>query len=351
MRTIRLGETGLSSSVLGFGCSALLGRSGRKESLQALGAAWDCGITFFDTARSYGYGESEALLGEFLKTRRDRAIVSTKFGILPSPQPLWKQVAKPVARAVLTVAPAARGAIRRKTAKEFTAGHFTVGVLEKSLHASLTKLKTDYVDLLFMHAAPASALENHELLRALEKLVQAGKVKIAGISADPDVIALALQKRPRPLHAVQFPCNIFDLSAAGAVGAAAGKGWAAVANHPFGGVQRVQESRAVLREIAHTPSTPPSLQAKLGEVDDAVLADVVLNIVTRTPGVQVVVPAMMKAPHLRTNVNAITNSRFSSDQIDWLRRTISLRHAEVSHLHAEKMRAHSAERSTGRRSG
>ena len=53
-------------SVLGFGCAALMGRVGRRDSLAALAAAQDAGINFFDTARSYGYGESEALLGQFL---------------------------------------------------------------------------------------------------------------------------------------------------------------------------------------------------------------------------------------------------------------------------------------------
>jgi aryl-alcohol dehydrogenase-like predicted oxidoreductase len=56
----------------------------RKESLAALGAAHEAGITFYDTAWSYGCGESEALLGEFLRMRRESVVVSTKFGILPA---------------------------------------------------------------------------------------------------------------------------------------------------------------------------------------------------------------------------------------------------------------------------
>ena len=69
-------------SVLGFGCAALMGRASRGESLKALGTALDAGITFFDTARSYGYGASEGLLGQFLQGRRDKVILCTKFGIL-----------------------------------------------------------------------------------------------------------------------------------------------------------------------------------------------------------------------------------------------------------------------------
>ncbi|HTX41734.1 MAG TPA: aldo/keto reductase [Acidobacteriaceae bacterium] len=319
MRRIRLGETGISSSVLGFGCSALLGRSGQKQSLRALAAAWDAGITFFDTARSYGYGESETLLGEFLRGRRDRAVIATKFGILASPQPLWKRAAKPVLRALLAVAPQARSAVRRQAAGEFAANQFTVEVLERSLHESLRKLRTDYVDLLFMHSAPASVLAQPELLAALEKLVTSGKVRVAGISCEPDVAALALQQKPRPLRAVQFPCNVFDLSATGMADASGNCGWATIANHPFGGVMRVQQCRAMLGQIAASPATPAGLREKLGTVEDAVLADVVLNLIVQGTGIQVVVPAMMKTEHLRRNVEAMEGSRFSGDEIVWLR--------------------------------
>lgn len=57
-------------SVLGLGCAAMLGRAGRRDSLAALGAAYDAGITFYDTARSYGYGACEGLLGEFFAGKK-----------------------------------------------------------------------------------------------------------------------------------------------------------------------------------------------------------------------------------------------------------------------------------------
>ena len=323
MRTVQLGKTGLSSSVLGFGCSAMLGRVGRRDSERALGAAWDAGITFFDTARSYGYGESEGLLGEFLQSRRKQAVIATKFGILAAPQALWKRVAKPAVRAVLSLAPGARAMVRRRAAGEFTENQFTVAVLEQSIHESLRKLRTDYVDFLFMHAAPASVLAQDDLLLAMEKLVSAGKVRVAGISADPEVIAAALEQQPRGLRAAQFPCNVFDLSAAQAVAASEERGWAAVANHPFGGAARVQTSRSVLQAIAGSTLTPGDLREKLGTVNDAVLADVVLNVIVQSPGIHVVVPAMMKPVHLAENVKAIAQSRFTPAEIAWLRDAVA----------------------------
>src|SRR6185312_8678414 len=98
-------------SVLGLGCAALGGRASRKESLAALGAALDAGITFYDTARSYGYGQAEGLMGEFFRGRREQVVLCTKFGILPAKQGGWKQRLKPAARGVLRLFPGLRKAV------------------------------------------------------------------------------------------------------------------------------------------------------------------------------------------------------------------------------------------------
>src|ERR1700679_1732239 len=118
MQSIALANSGMRSTVLGFGCSAVMGRGGRKASLAALSAAYDAGITFFDTARSYGYGESEALLGEFLQGRRDSVLISTKFGILPTPTTPLKQSLKPLARTLLRLAPLTRKALQQQLAAQ-----------------------------------------------------------------------------------------------------------------------------------------------------------------------------------------------------------------------------------------
>ncbi len=323
MRTRPLGNTGLSASVLGFGCSAIMGRTGRSESLRALSTAWAAGITFYDTARSYGYGESEALLGEFLRTRRDRAIISTKFGILARRQPLWKQAAKPLVRALLGAMPSARSAVRKHVSGEFMQDQFTVAVLEQSLNESLRKLKTDYVDLLFLHDAPENALQQEELFFALEKLVTAGKVRVAGISAEPGVIIAALRQKPRPLMAAQFPCSLFDLSARWAGEAIVSCGWAGVANHPFGGVGGAEKCRPLLTEFAAT--APTELREKLSNLSGPALSDVILNLVLGTPGIHVVTPAMMNPKHIRANVDAVLRSRLTAAELDLIREAFSPR--------------------------
>jgi aryl-alcohol dehydrogenase-like predicted oxidoreductase len=324
MQSIVLGDSGMRAPPLGFGCSAIMGRVGRRASLAALAAAYDAGITFFDTARSYGYGESEALLGEFLRGRRDSVLLSTKFGIFPTPMTPLKRALKPIARTLLQHAPSARNRVRRQLHAMSSTGHFSVAALHTSLDASLRALRTDYVDFLFLHEAPVSVLQQQDLLAALEQLVAAGKIRRVGIASQPDVIEAALGAHLPVLQSAQFPCNLFDLGVIDRL-AAAGSGIIAVANHPFGGAGGIAAGKALLTSLASAPETPSALREKLRPADDAALADVVLNTITRDTGVHIVVPSMLRLDHLRANIAAIERSRFSSEELHWLRSAIRAR--------------------------
>jgi aryl-alcohol dehydrogenase-like predicted oxidoreductase len=318
-----LGQSGLRAPALGFGCAALLGRTGKKDSLRALGAAWDEGIRFFDTARSYGYGESEALLGGFLKGRRDEAIVATKFGILAAPQSGWMRAAKSAARSLLSMVPTARSMVRKAAATQFSANQFTIPVLQRSIEESLTQLGTDYVDILFMHAAPASVLEQQDLLEAMGRLVDQGKVRLAGLSAEPVVVESALQRQTPPLQAMQFPCNVFDLSAAFRLVGRNTSGMLLAANHPFGGVARVRACRSILQGLSASPDVDPVLREKLRPMDDQALAEIVFDCILRNTGIHVVIPSMMRVDHVRANVRAASRSRFAADEVQFIRDSLS----------------------------
>jgi aryl-alcohol dehydrogenase-like predicted oxidoreductase len=308
---------GLQPTVLGFGCGAVLGRVGKADSLRAMGEAWDQGITLFDTARSYGYGEAEGLLGEFLRGRRDRATIFTKFGILPPQKSLLKTVAKPIVRGLLQVLPGVRGAVRKVAGSEVAPDQFTVAVLRASLEESLRQLKTDHVDVLFLHSAPASALQQDDVLAELQLFVDAGKVRVAGISAEVDVLRQAL---PMPVFgSMQTAANVFDLGVTELTRAHAGE-HLFVANHPFGGVTRVEESKARLAALATDTTLDATLREKLRSGDiNRLLAEVVFGLVLRGTGIHTVVPAMMRPENIRTNAAAVTASRFSNDEVTLLR--------------------------------
>jgi len=326
LQEIELGTSGLRAPALGFGCAALLGRTGKRDSLRALEAAWEEGIRFFDTARSYGYGESEALLGAFLKGRRDQAIVATKFGILPAPQSSWKRVAKSAARSLVSLLPSARSIVRKAVGTQLSPNHFTLAVLQKSLEESLRQLGTDHVDILFLHSAPSSVLEQQELLGAMGRLVEQGKVRLAGLSGDPAVVETALERHTEPLRAMQFPCNVFDLSAAFSLVGKNTTGMLLAANHPFGGVTRVQACRSILRRQCAAAHIDSVLKEKLGAIDDQTLAEIVFDCILRDTGIHIVIPSMMRIDHVRANVRAASHSRFTSAEVQFIRESLSSEH-------------------------
>jgi aryl-alcohol dehydrogenase-like predicted oxidoreductase len=321
MRTVSMPTGGPPVSVLGFGCAAMLGRSGRRESVAALRGAWDAGITFYDTARSYGYGESEKLLGEFLAGKRTQAVLCTKFGILPAAQN-WKQKVKPVVRAAVRLVPSLRGAVQRQAAGQIIATHFSVELMQSSLEASLRSLRTDYVDMLLLHAAPMSVLAQDDLFEALQRLVESGKVRAAGISGGHDVIAAAFSQRTHGLNTAQFAMNMEHMGFVPETRKAAHDGWFLVANHPFGGPSGVSVCRQKIEHLRSDTSLPESLREKLTP-DPLLMAEVVLNTILSGTGVQSVIPAMMKPEHLAANIRAVQHCRFTPDELALLRSALA----------------------------
>src|SRR5689334_980851 len=69
-------------ATVGFGCSSLTGTDA-SNAIRVLEVAFDAGVRHFDTARYYGYGEAEGILGRFLNSRRSQVTITTKFGIEP----------------------------------------------------------------------------------------------------------------------------------------------------------------------------------------------------------------------------------------------------------------------------
>ncbi len=149
MEQRRLGNAGLYVSEVGIGCNNFGGRIDAKAAREVVDAALDHGINFFDTADVYGGQESERLLGQALGSRRDRAIIATKFGMPTGPSLQEK------------------GGSRR--------------YVRRAVEASLTRLGTDWIDLYQIHA-PDPATPIAETLSVLDDLVREGKVRYLGHS-------------------------------------------------------------------------------------------------------------------------------------------------------------------------
>ena len=330
MRTVALPGGGRDGGVatvseLGFGCAALLGRAGRSKSVRALGAAYDAGITLYDTARSYGYGEGEGLLGEFLamEGRQARVAVCTKFGILPTGKGGWRQRVRPVARTAVRLFPRLRKAAQRQAGTQFVPGQFSIEVLRESVAVSLRELRTEYVDVLLLHAAPMSVLQQDDLLEAMERLVAEGKVRAAGISGELDTVAETFRRRAagelQGLRVAQFAMDPERLRFVAETRVGTDSAMLLMANHPFGGPVGVAVTRAVVGRLRESMAVGAELREKLAEDAAALMPEIVLNAILRGTGVGAVVPAMMRLANLRANVRAVEQCRFTEGELAVLR--------------------------------
>lgn len=162
-----LGKSGLEVSALGLGCMGLsfgYGPAAEKEqAIKLIQAAYDGGVTFFDTAEAYGPYLNEELVGEALAPVRDKVVIATKFGFIDG-KPALGLNSKPEN-------------IRSMT------------------EAALKRLKTDVIDLLYQHRVdPEVPME--DVAGTVKQLIAEGKVKHFGMSE-------AGAQSIRQAHAVQ----------------------------------------------------------------------------------------------------------------------------------------------------
>jgi aryl-alcohol dehydrogenase-like predicted oxidoreductase len=175
-----LGRTGVQVSGLCFGSMSFGGDADEAASAAMYKACRDAGINFFDTANNYNGGKSEEILGRLMRAEREDLVIATKCFTPVGPDRN------------------ARGGSRRHVAR--------------AVEASLRRLQTDRVDILFLHQIDVNTpLE--ETLRAFEDLVRAGKVVYPALSnhaAWQTQLALDLQRQHgwAPLQVIQPMYNL-----------------------------------------------------------------------------------------------------------------------------------------------
>lgn len=199
---VQLLRSGLEVSRLGLGTSRLHYLSTDESRVALIHGALDMGVTHFDTARLYGDGLAERVLGKALKGRRGSATIATKFGLLPSAV----IEALGSAGAPLRVG---RALLRRMGFLRQPRRAWTPAVLQRSLHASLKALATDRVDILFLHD-PRRAEIGEELVAALAMARQSGKIRHLGVAGDAREAAAILAAFPGQFDIVQTPEDGWD---------------------------------------------------------------------------------------------------------------------------------------------
>jgi len=167
MQTRKLGQ--LEVSTLGLGCMGLSFAFGpptdRPEAIKLIRAAYDRGVTFFDTAEAYGPGLNEEVVGEALEPMRDQVVIATKFGFRDG---------------IPTKGPDSRPERIRQVADE-----------------ALKRLRTDRIDLFYQHRVDPN-VPMEDVAGAVQALIQAGKVRHFGLSeAGADAI-----RKAHEVHAV-----------------------------------------------------------------------------------------------------------------------------------------------------
>lgn len=294
-----------------------MGRVGRPESLHAMNVAWDAGITLFDTARSYGFGHAEAVLGEFLSGKRDQAVVATKYGIAPQRLNPLKRVAVPMVRAAKKL-PGVGPRLKRGVAGPVVHGQFSVAGLRASLETSLRELKTDRVDVLFLHEATAAVMQEDALMLELDALVRAGKALRVGLYGSRVVCAEGLRRGPEVLQSMQFGADVFDPITTGLADTNQ-RGALMIGNHPFGSAARVSRVSAMLEAMAVDETVSEELRDKLWGLGWDGLLEALLGMILDSAGVDALVLSMMEEHHLRKNVRAVEMCRFSAGELGQLR--------------------------------
>jgi aryl-alcohol dehydrogenase-like predicted oxidoreductase len=148
MDTRPLGGSGPQTSVIGLGCNNFGRRVDLDGTRAVVDEALEQGITFFDTANTYGRGQSEEYLGEVLQGRRDRVVLATKFGM------------------DMGDGKGPRG---------------SRAYIQQAIEASLHRLRTDVIDVYWYHQ-PDGQTPIAETLETLHELVRAGTVRAIGAS-------------------------------------------------------------------------------------------------------------------------------------------------------------------------
>lgn len=202
-----------SSSPLGFGCAYLTGGFEEKRNIRLVHDVLDCGLSHFDVAPLYGVGTAEDVLGKALLGRRSNVTIATKIG-RPRPSLTYKTQALR-----LLASPLRKFASNFLRKREVSAikgvvskGNFDTAFVSDSLHESLRRLRTDYVDILFLHEVTASDITD-ELLTFLDKSKKDGLFASCGLATTHEKLeGIEGAHSNMPWDVVQYSWSALDLN-------------------------------------------------------------------------------------------------------------------------------------------
>jgi aryl-alcohol dehydrogenase-like predicted oxidoreductase len=267
-----LGKTGLEVSALGLGAGSLGGDDLPESAVEELLlTALDLGITFIDSARSYG--SSEERIGRYLSPRRHEIVLSTKGGYGVPDERDW-----------------------------------TASAVVRGIEEALLVLRTDYIDVFHLHSCPKDVAMRDDVLLALDRAREAGKIRVAGYAGEGDALAAAV--RSSRFGAVMCSVNLFDQGSFEALlPRAAHGGVGVIAKRPL--------ANAVWRHRGWPEGEDAEYWERMHAMQlvpgDAGWLDLAARFSVFTPGVSSAVVGTSSASHLVELVEAVEKGPISED--------------------------------------
>jgi aryl-alcohol dehydrogenase-like predicted oxidoreductase len=290
--------------LIGLGC-VNLGSASRSQTLRSqvrlVHAAFDAGITLFDTANAYGAGSSEFVLGRALRDRRDSATIATKVGYVFRER-------RPIERRLLPLA-ARLKALRRRggsgapansggPSSSYAQQDFSPASLRAAVDGSLRRLATDRLDVVQLHG-PHETLP--DALETLQDLVRAGKVRRVGVGAESVDDARRWLDVER-LDVLQLPFGVLDPAGADVLDALSDRPTAAWVRGVLGG--GVLAAAAKSDPMAQRDAKWPLIQELLdiARTSGTDVLGLATGFVRSNPNVDTVLLGMSTVNHVQRNL-------------------------------------------------
>lgn len=321
MKYRKFGNTNLEVSVLGFGAASVGSRTNRSRSVKALNEAFDLGVNFYDTAPFYAQGESEKIIGDTFKDKRDKVIIATKVGLYPTTKLKLMSKFKPIVRSFLQILPYERRSSIQKSVQTLIRSdngsrvEFSPNSIVKSVESSLKRLQSDYIDILLLHVTPQS-YEIDRVTEELQLLQSQGKIRHFGASPHSiEETLMWLQLPDRGLSTLQVRLNMLEVKTIdNCLPLASNKGIAIIAREPFaqGKFLPNVNNKSEIGFIGHQCDRRFDF---LANDDIRTLSQAALQFLFQVEGVSVVLSGMSNANHIRENVAAIDKPPLTRQEI------------------------------------
>jgi aryl-alcohol dehydrogenase-like predicted oxidoreductase len=318
------GETDLRVSEIGLSCASLAGGlyyKNDRESVMTLLQAFDSGINFFETSDSWGQGNSERLIGQALRSKRDSLIIAGRVGIVFSTLGnlalRMRTLLRPVSRLLRPMSGHLYKVRTSQKRKDFSSKHLT-----EAIHGSLKRLQTDYLDLYQLYRPPSSVLEKGEFCETFENLKAQGKLRYYGVVCDTVKDALICLRLPG-ISSIQVDISLLDQEAITKVlPLASERKLAVIAGHPRAMGLLTNNLSDIMgdtssydrTELENRKNRAKSLQFLIKE--NRTLAQAALQFVLQVDGVSIVLPRAIDRVQLDENLGAREAPRLVKQELE-----------------------------------